>query len=106
MLAVARSAWRPSGRKSVGLDGSKEKILRSSPGFGEEKPDRLAEIATDLVRLKVDVIVCASTERKRVVDLAATYRLPAIYPQEEYMNVGGLMYYGFDPADNYRRADI
>ena len=45
-------------------------------------------------------------ERKRVVELAAKYRLPAIYPQKEYMNVGGLMYYGVDPADNYRRAAV
>jgi putative ABC transport system substrate-binding protein len=43
-------------------------------------------------------------ERKRLVDLAGKYRLPAIYPQKEYMNEGGLMYYGVDPADNYRRA--
>ena len=43
-------------------------------------------------------------ERKRLVELAAKYRLPAIYPQKEYMNEGGLMYYGVDPADNYRRA--
>jgi len=43
-------------------------------------------------------------ERKRLVELAGKYRLPAIYPQKEYMNEGGLMYYGVDPADNYRRA--
>ena len=45
-------------------------------------------------------------ERKRLVELAAKYRLPAIYPQKEYMNEGGLMYYGVDPADNYRRAAV
>ena len=47
-----------------------------------------------------------SAERKRVVELAAKYRLPGIYRQKEYMNVGGLMYYGVDPADNYRRAAV
>jgi ABC-type uncharacterized transport system substrate-binding protein len=45
-------------------------------------------------------------ERKRVVELAGKYRLPAIYPQKEYMNEGGLMYYGVDPTDNYRRAAV
>ena len=45
-------------------------------------------------------------ERKRLVELAAKYRLPAIYPQKEYMNEGGLMSYGVDPADNYRRAAV
>jgi putative tryptophan/tyrosine transport system substrate-binding protein len=43
-------------------------------------------------------------ERKRVVELAGKYQLPVMYPVKEYMNVGGLMYYGVDPADNYRRA--
>jgi putative ABC transport system substrate-binding protein len=45
-------------------------------------------------------------ERKRLVELAGKYRLPAIYPQKEYMNEGGLMYYGVDLADNYRRAAV
>jgi putative ABC transport system substrate-binding protein len=30
--------------------------------------------------------------------------LPAIYPQEEYADEGGLMSYGTDNADLYRRA--
>jgi putative ABC transport system substrate-binding protein len=43
-------------------------------------------------------------ERKRIVELAAKYRLPAIYPQKEFVDEGGLMFYGIDAADNYRRA--
>jgi len=40
--------------------------------FGEEKPDRLAEIAADLVRLKVDVIVSASTAAALAAKKATT----------------------------------
>jgi putative tryptophan/tyrosine transport system substrate-binding protein len=43
-------------------------------------------------------------ERKRIVELAGKYRLPAIYPNEEYVNEGGLMSYGEDSTDQYRRA--
>ena len=43
-------------------------------------------------------------ERKRVVELAVKYRLPAIYPQKEFVDEGGLMYYGIDSADLYRSA--
>jgi putative ABC transport system substrate-binding protein len=43
-------------------------------------------------------------ERKRIVELAAKYRLPAIYPQKEYVDEGGLMYYGIDSTDLLRRA--
>jgi putative ABC transport system substrate-binding protein len=46
------------------------------------------------------------TERKRIVELAGKYRFPAIYPQKEYVNEGGLMSYGEDVADQYRRAAV
>jgi putative ABC transport system substrate-binding protein len=46
------------------------------------------------------------TERKRIVELAGKYRLPAIYPGKEYVNEGGLMSYGEDVADQYRRAAV
>jgi len=45
-------------------------------------------------------------ERKRIVELAAKYRLPAIYPQKEYVDEGGLMFYGADYVDLYRRAAV
>ena len=35
-------------------------------------------------------------ERKRIVELVSTHRLPAIYPQNEYVDEGGLMSYGVD----------
>jgi len=43
-------------------------------------------------------------ERKRIVELADEYRLPAIYHQKEFVDDGGLMSYGVDYADLYRRA--
>jgi len=43
-------------------------------------------------------------ERKRIVELAVKYRLPAIYPQREYVDEGGLMSYGADYVDLYRKA--
>ena len=45
-------------------------------------------------------------ERKRIVELAGKYRLAAIYPQKGYVEAGGLMSYGTDQTDNYRRAAI
>jgi ABC-type uncharacterized transport system substrate-binding protein len=41
-------------------------------------------------------------ERKRIVELAGKYRLPAIYPNKEYVDDGGLMSYGPDYDDSYR----
>jgi putative ABC transport system substrate-binding protein len=43
-------------------------------------------------------------ERKRIVELAGKYRLPAIYFQKEFVDEGGLMSYGTDFSDLFRRA--
>jgi putative tryptophan/tyrosine transport system substrate-binding protein len=45
-------------------------------------------------------------ERKRIVELAGKYRLPAIYFQKEFVDEGGLMSYGADFDDLYRRAAV
>jgi ABC-type uncharacterized transport system substrate-binding protein len=45
-------------------------------------------------------------ERKRIVELAGKYRLPAIYFSKEFVDEGGLMSYGVDFVDLYRRAAV
>ena len=39
-----------------------------------------------------------------IIALAARYRLPAVYPYRFFTASGGLMSYGIDPADLFRRA--
>jgi putative ABC transport system substrate-binding protein len=60
---------------------------------------------------QVNAIVMTATrsffaERKRIVELPGKYRLPAIYPNKGYVDEGGLMSYGEDVADQYRRAAV
>ena len=43
-------------------------------------------------------------ERRRLVDLAAKHRLPAVYTSRESVDAGGLMAYGANFADLFRRA--
>ncbi len=43
-------------------------------------------------------------ERRRLVDLAAKNQLPAVYPRRESVDAGGLMAYGPNLADLFRRA--
>jgi putative tryptophan/tyrosine transport system substrate-binding protein len=45
-------------------------------------------------------------ERKRIVELASKHRLPGIYFQKEFVDEGGLMSYGADYVDLYRRAAV
>jgi putative ABC transport system substrate-binding protein len=42
--------------------------------------------------------------RREITSLAARYRFPAVYPQRIYTEIGGLLSYGNDPLDNFRRA--
>ncbi|HJW76135.1 MAG TPA: ABC transporter substrate-binding protein [Thermoleophilia bacterium] len=44
--------------------------------------------------------------RGRLAELAAKHRLPAMFAQREHVEAGGLMSYGPDLRDNYRRAAL
>jgi ABC-type uncharacterized transport system substrate-binding protein len=54
--------------------------------------------------LAVTLHTLANTNQKRIADLAARNRLPAIYPRGDYVESGGLMSYGADQVEPYRRA--
>jgi putative ABC transport system substrate-binding protein len=43
------------------------------------------------------------TRAQLIASLAGRYRVPAIYSRREYTEAGGLMSYGYDVADGYRR---
>jgi putative ABC transport system substrate-binding protein len=79
----------------------------------ETRPDAKAfDIAFQTAKQKqVNAILTMANraffgERKRIVELAGNYRLAAIYPQAEYVDEGGLMSYGADYVDLYRRAAV
>jgi putative ABC transport system substrate-binding protein len=60
---------------------------------------------------RVDAIMTTSTrpffaERKRIVELSNKHRLPAIYFSKEFVDEGGVMSYGADYTDLYRRAAV
>jgi putative tryptophan/tyrosine transport system substrate-binding protein len=46
----------------------------------------------------------AASQRIQIADLAAKNRLPAIYPQSDYMDAGGLMFYGVSVTEMFRHA--
>src|SRR5262249_13423555 len=48
----------------------------------------------------------AVVDRELIIMLAARYRLPAVYPFHYYVNSGGLISYGPDSIDPYRRAAL
>jgi len=46
----------------------------------------------------------ATSQRAQIAEIAAKSRLPAIYPQSDHIDAGGLMFYGPSINDLYRRA--
>ena len=44
--------------------------------------------------------------RLEITSLAARYRLPAAYPYRIFAELGGLLSYGDDLSDNFRRAAV
>jgi ABC-type uncharacterized transport system substrate-binding protein len=63
--------------------------------WAEGRPERLPDLATELVQAKVEVIVVSGTPGcDRLIELAARYRLPAMYEFKNYVQDGGLMSYG------------
>jgi putative tryptophan/tyrosine transport system substrate-binding protein len=56
--------------------------------------------------LLADQDALTQANKELIVSLAAKHRLPAIYPARDYAAAGGLMSFGVDYPDLYRRAAI
>jgi putative ABC transport system substrate-binding protein len=54
--------------------------------------------------LIVTASALAVTHRELIIALAAKHKLPAIYFQYQFATEGGLISYGSDPVEQYRRA--
>jgi len=64
---------------------------------------------SDMTRARAGVLTVLPAnmflrEHKRLVDLAAKNRLPAVYTSREFVDAGGLMSYGANQPDLFRRA--
>ena len=51
-----------------------------------------------------DTLLSTPAVRRSIVELTARHRVPAMYTQPEFVTEGGLMCYGIDPIDPFRRA--
>ena len=72
-------------------------------------PDDFGRAFSDVTRARAGALTVLGTTmffnaRRRLVDLAAKNRMPAVYPLREFVDAGGLMAYGQNLADLFRRA--
>ena len=64
--------------------------------IAKSRPDALMTTADPLI----------ASYGARIVEFAAKHRLPSMYPGREYVDAGGLMFYGGSIPEMYRRAAI
>jgi putative ABC transport system substrate-binding protein len=65
-----------------------------------------ASVADGDRAMVVQLSPLVSLETRRVISLAARFRLPAVYPLREYAEAGGLLSYGPVVRDNFERAAV
>jgi putative ABC transport system substrate-binding protein len=108
--------WQPGG----GAERTEKDMLKGAEVAGRalgvrvqfveaRGPEDFDRAFSDMTRARAGALtVLGSTmffnEQRRLVDLAAKNRLPAVYGLREYVDAGGLMAYGPNVADLYRRA--
>jgi putative ABC transport system substrate-binding protein len=74
-----------------------------------KKPEETENAITAMARGRVGAFTVLTQgmfviNRAQVVELAARSRLPAMYPDSRFTDAGGLMSYGPNSAEQYRRA--
>jgi len=86
------------------------RALGVQPQFIEARgPDEFARAFSDMTSARAGALTLLPSamflrEHRRLVDLAAKNRLPAVYTSREFVDAGGLMSYGANQPDLFRRA--
>ena len=100
IAGIGQFAVIQSVARSVGVEVSPlnlrgaEEIERAVTAFARSSNSGLIVVASAL----------ATVQRNLIIELAARYRLPAVYLSREFVASGGLISYGADFVDQYRRA--
>jgi len=100
--ATSRSSWRAA-ETAARTRGWKVVSLEVNDAAGVERSFKMAASAGAGALLVIGGGRLFG-QRQQVVDLAAANRLPAMYSLRSFVDAGGLMSYGADLTDSYRRS--
>jgi putative ABC transport system substrate-binding protein len=91
---------REGAARSLGLE---VRVLEApDPGSFEKAFAAMAIERAGALMVQTDAMFI--THRRRIVELVARSRVPAVYGEREFVDAGGLMFYGASLADMYRDA--
>ena len=79
-------------------------IAIQDPAQFEQAFAEMARERAEALMVFTDVTFLA--HRRQLVELVARHRLPAIYPEREFISAGGLMFYGASRVDAYHHAAL
>ena len=110
-IAVLRDSRNPAGNAQFGVI----QALARTVGVADVRPvdlqgpSEIERSIADFARepnggLIITPNGLAIINRALIIDLAAKYKLPAVHPFRHFVDSGGLLAYGPDVADQYRRA--
>jgi ABC-type uncharacterized transport system substrate-binding protein len=99
-----QEAWKESQRiaPALGLELRSVEINAANELDGKFK--EMIKMRTNGLAVSLSPLI--NSMQKRIAELAATHRLPAIYPRGDYAESGGLMSYGADRAEPYQRVAL
>jgi putative ABC transport system substrate-binding protein len=112
-LARAAVLWNPTygpaGLRFKGTEAAGRKLKIAIISARVTEPGELERAFAELKRPRAQALIVMSDpmtvgQRKRIAELAASHRLPAIYALREFVEAGGLSSYATSLVDQYSRA--
>ena len=99
-----QEAWKESQRIAPALGVEIRSVEINSANELGDKFKEMIKLRTDGLVVTLSPLI--NSLQKQIAELAATHRLPAIYPRGDYAESGGLMSYGADRAEPYQRVAV
>jgi putative ABC transport system substrate-binding protein len=101
--------YGPGGLRFKGTEAAGRKLGIAIISARVTEPGELERAFAELKRARAQALIVMSDpmtvgQRKRIAELAASHRLPAIYALREFVEAGGLSSYATSLVDQYRRA--
>jgi putative ABC transport system substrate-binding protein len=107
-LNVRTATYGPQFANLLGQGGLGSEISLIDMPLQESTPSEYQRVFAEIAKDRPDAIIVSALSdllpyRQLIVELVEKSRLPAIYPNRDYVEVGGLMAYESDPDELGRR---
>ena len=117
-LSRIAALWQPGGQGERTEAEMRKRVEAAAQALAvrvqfveARRPEDFDRAFSDMIRSRVDGLTVLPSnmffsEHRRLVELAAKHRVPAVYPWREFVAAGGLVSYGLNVAELHRRAAV